>query len=156
MNRDGKQLQHSDWSLIKGNVTVLLDFPPTTHCTLLPFDDKIITNSPTQHFPYTPCPHSHMHNKELSSIWFMSWPRSVKRFQTDKNKQSERVINATVMLSVMNYMCQCFLESPKECEQLNICEHVCPAAAVTSKTAVYSWHHWQGCVCLCVRVRLGS
>lgn len=52
-HRDGKQLQHSDCCLIKGNVTVLLDFPPTTQCTLLPFDDKIITNSSTQHFPHT-------------------------------------------------------------------------------------------------------
>lgn len=50
-DRDEKQFLHSKLSLIKGNVTVLVDFPPTTHCTLLPFDDKIITNSSTQHFP---------------------------------------------------------------------------------------------------------
>ncbi len=77
----------------------------------------------------------------------------MKLVQTDKNKQSGRVINATAMLSVMNYMCHCFLVSAKECKRLNICEHVYPAVTVTSETAVCSWHHWQGvclCACLCV------
>lgn len=27
--------------------------------------------------------------------------------------------------------------------QLNICEHVYPAAILTSKLALWSWHHWQ-------------
>lgn len=59
-NREGKQFEPSDWSLIKSNVTALLDFPTTTRCTLLPFDDKIITNSTAQYFPQT---HSRMHKK---------------------------------------------------------------------------------------------
>lgn len=31
----------------------------------------------------------------------------------------------------------------KKCKQLNICEHMCPAVPVTSRTDVWSWHHWQ-------------
>lgn len=35
-----EQFQLGGWSLIKGDVTVLLDFPPATHCTLLPVDER--------------------------------------------------------------------------------------------------------------------
>ena len=72
--RDGKQFQLGDWSLIKSNVTVLLDFPPATHCTLLPVDDKIITNSPTQHFPFT---HTHTLSLSLSLSLFGSWIKTL-------------------------------------------------------------------------------
>lgn len=96
---------NSDWSLIKSNVTVLIDFPPAPHCTVLPFDDKII-NSSTQHFPYT---HFHtlfcacINGCLLSSLCLF---HLVKIFQTDENKQScvkdsnrQSVKNVTVIMS---------------------------------------------------------
>lgn len=67
-SRDGKQFQHGDWSLIKCNVTVLLDFPSTTHCKLLSFHDKIITNSSVQHFPHT---HTHTSMPLFKHVFYL-------------------------------------------------------------------------------------
>lgn len=72
-NREGKQFEPSDWSLIKSNVTALLDFPTTTRCTLLPFDDKIITNSSALGRLF-----SHIHSSH-----------TVKMLQNNKDKEME-------------------------------------------------------------------
>lgn len=153
-SRDGKQFQHSDWALIKGSVTILLDFPLTTQCTLLPIDDKIITNSSTQHFS---CSHFHAliytciekKQKKQGPVFYFLWADLIwlKISQTDKNKQNKK---ATVMNCVLSRFP---FRVRRACKWLNICEHAIPAVTVTSEAAVWSWHHWHR-ACACVRVSM--
>lgn len=87
-NRDGKQIQHNDWSLIKGNVAVLLEFTPTTHGTPLPFDDKIITNSSAQHFPYKHF-NALIHTCIKRAVFNSIYVHLVKIFQTNEINKVE-------------------------------------------------------------------
>lgn len=75
--------------------------------------------------------------------------------QTNKNKQIGNVINASLMLVVINYSSLRFSVSARDRAQWNICEHVDPTATVTSKTAVCLLHQWLAvrlCWCTCSHV----